>query len=112
MEGVPFVGNDACAHNLLLKGRPLIMRSRQVIERSSYWSAKAFPNPPNNHENAADADSNGGRIPGCGLGGIGVFQRLQNGSSGKKWNWVFAATNSSTAPRSILPHPNRASGRG
>jgi hypothetical protein len=26
MEGVPFVGNDACAHNLLLKGRPLIMR--------------------------------------------------------------------------------------
>jgi hypothetical protein len=26
VEGVPFVGNDACAHNLLLKGRPLIMR--------------------------------------------------------------------------------------
>ena len=30
MEGVPFVGNDACAHNLLLKGRPLIMRLQQV----------------------------------------------------------------------------------
>jgi hypothetical protein len=30
MEGVPFVGNDACAHNLLLKGRPLIMRLRQL----------------------------------------------------------------------------------
>src|SRR4029077_1132622 len=30
MEGVPFVGNDACAHNLLLKGRPLIMRLRQA----------------------------------------------------------------------------------
>ena len=30
MEGVPFVGNDACAHNLLLKGRPLIMRFRQL----------------------------------------------------------------------------------
>ena len=29
MEGVPFVGNDACAHNLLLKGRPLIMRLQQ-----------------------------------------------------------------------------------
>src|SRR4029077_9922255 len=31
MEGVPFVGNDACAHNLLLKGRPLIMRLQQPI---------------------------------------------------------------------------------
>lgn len=30
MEGVPFVGNDACAHNLLLKGRPLIMRFQQL----------------------------------------------------------------------------------
>ena len=30
MEGVPFVGNDACAHNLLLKGRPLIMRLRHL----------------------------------------------------------------------------------
>jgi hypothetical protein len=30
MEGVPFVGNDACAHNLLPKGRPLIMRFRQL----------------------------------------------------------------------------------
>jgi hypothetical protein len=30
MEGVPFVGNDACAHNLLLKGRPLIMRLHQL----------------------------------------------------------------------------------
>ena len=30
MEGVPFVGNDACAHNLLLKGRPLIMRLPQL----------------------------------------------------------------------------------
>ena len=26
MEGVPFVGDGACAHNLLQKGRPLIMR--------------------------------------------------------------------------------------
>jgi len=31
MEGVPFVGNDACAHNLLLKGRPLIMRLQQLL---------------------------------------------------------------------------------
>ena len=39
MEGVPFVGNDACAHNLLLKGRPLIMRLRQSeAERSSVVS--------------------------------------------------------------------------
>ena len=30
MEGVPFVGNDACAHNLLSKGRPLIMRLQQL----------------------------------------------------------------------------------
>src|SRR6266478_9940544 len=30
MEGVPFVGNGACAHNLLLKGRPLIMCFRQL----------------------------------------------------------------------------------
>jgi len=29
MKGVPFVGDDACAHNLLQKGRPLIMRFRQ-----------------------------------------------------------------------------------
>jgi len=32
MEGVPFVGNDACAHNLLPKGRPLIMRLRYLSE--------------------------------------------------------------------------------
>ena len=25
-----FVGDDACAHNLLLKGRPFIMRLRQL----------------------------------------------------------------------------------
>src|SRR5580704_19769159 len=30
MEGVPFVGDGACAHNLLQKGRPLIMRLRQL----------------------------------------------------------------------------------
>src|ERR1700681_1648421 len=30
MEGVPFVGNDASAHNLLQKGRPLIMRRHTV----------------------------------------------------------------------------------
>jgi hypothetical protein len=34
MEGVPFVGNDACAHNLLLKGRPLIMRLCQLSQRA------------------------------------------------------------------------------
>jgi hypothetical protein len=34
MEGVPFVGNDACAHNLLLKGRPLIMRLQQLLPGS------------------------------------------------------------------------------
>jgi hypothetical protein len=28
-EGAPFVGDDACAHNLLLKRRPFIMRFRQ-----------------------------------------------------------------------------------
>src|SRR5438093_3086190 len=31
MEGVSFVGNDACAHNLLPKGRPLIMRLQQLL---------------------------------------------------------------------------------
>jgi hypothetical protein len=37
MEGVPFVGNDACAHNLLLKGRPLIMRLHQLpIQKEAF----------------------------------------------------------------------------
>jgi hypothetical protein len=35
MEGVPFVGNDACAHNLLLKGRPLIMRLQKLTGEPS-----------------------------------------------------------------------------
>jgi hypothetical protein len=30
MEGVPFVGDDVRAYNLLLKGRPLIMRYQQL----------------------------------------------------------------------------------
>ena len=29
-EGAPFVGHDACAHNLLLEKRPFIMRFRQL----------------------------------------------------------------------------------
>jgi hypothetical protein len=29
-EGAPFVGHDVNDHNLLLKGRPLIMRFRQL----------------------------------------------------------------------------------
>jgi hypothetical protein len=36
MEGVPFVGNDACAHNLLLKGRPLIMRFNTYRARHNH----------------------------------------------------------------------------
>ena len=31
---------------------------------------------------------------------------------GKKWNRLFAAPNISSAPSSILPHPNRIAGRG
>ncbi len=45
MEGVPFVGNDACAHNLLLKGRPLIMRSRQLTFTRSEISAASVRQP-------------------------------------------------------------------
>src|SRR5439155_17878118 len=30
IEGAPFVGHDANDHNLLLKGRPFIMRFRQL----------------------------------------------------------------------------------
>src|SRR5216684_2396243 len=36
-EGAPFVGHDVNDHNLLLKGRPLIMRLQQLLPVSPQY---------------------------------------------------------------------------
>src|SRR6266852_4378075 len=47
-EGAPFLGHDANDHNLLPKGRPLIMRFRQLSASTLSWkpcSSKRQPPP-------------------------------------------------------------------
>src|SRR6266550_6820915 len=64
IEGAPFVGHDANDHNLLLKGRPFIMRLRQLSFRCvlSYARLGYMPmsprrsfvvSPPNRSEASA-----------------------------------------------------------
>src|SRR5438874_9212135 len=45
-KGAPFVGGVACAHNLLQKGRPFIMRLQQLtVVTSKKWFSRHYCRP-------------------------------------------------------------------
>jgi hypothetical protein len=51
-EGAPFVGGVACAHNLLQKGRPFIMRLQQPNYKGGSAAFPAIRNAAKNSESS------------------------------------------------------------
>ena len=70
MEGVPFVGDDARAHNLLLKGRPLIMRLQRLLRSLPVTRGQASEAADQPREESSQAAAESGirsidEKPGC-----------------------------------------------